>query len=69
MACYNTTKPEPVNLCVTIGVTNTRESPLFAIKHMYECRPKFSSLQNHFNKLHLHTSDKIFNRSIPKKIT
>ena len=45
MACYNTTKPEPVNLCVTIGVTNTRESPLFAIKHMYECRPKFSSLQ------------------------
>ena len=49
MACYNTTKSEPVKLRVTIGVTNTRESPLFAIKQMYECRPKFSSLQNHFN--------------------
>ena len=49
MACYDTTKSEPVKLRVTIGVTNTRESPLFAIKQMYECRPKFSSLQNHFN--------------------
>lgn len=38
MACYDTTKSEPVNLCVTIGVTNTRESPLFAIKQMYENR-------------------------------
>ena len=42
MTCYDTTKSELVNLCVTIGVTNTRESPLFAIKQMYECRPKGS---------------------------